>query len=136
MLLAALIGVLLIGRGQAERRTVTAAPRRCVSLWNGSSQALSDGYHNFHGHGYEEAEVVYLDGAGDPAPRGSCAVVFPSATLDPERAAAAKVYRHGRWEPLSAVAGVDSVRLSELQVEAVEGVNAYLRPDGTLDPIV
>lgn len=133
LLLAALVGALLLGRG-SSRQTAAAAPPRCVSLWNEDRRALVYGYHSFHGHRYTEAEVLYLDRAGNEARRGGCAVVFPSATLDPEPFVAIKVYRGGRWRPLSQAGDVSEVRLSELQAEAVEGANVMLDPDGSLSP--
>lgn len=132
LLLATLVGVMLLGRGSSGK-TAAAAPPRCVSLWNEDHQALTYGSHSFHGHRYTEAEVLYLDRAGNPARQGDCAVVFPSATLDPEPFVAIKVYRSGGWRPLSRMKGVSEVRLAELQVEAVEGANVMLGPDGTLE---
>ncbi len=133
LLLAGLVAAMLLGRGSSGQ-TATAPPPRCVSLWNEDRRALVYGSHSFHEHRYTEAEVLYLDQAGNEARRGSCAVVFPSATLDPEPFVAIKVYRGGRWRPLSQARGVSEVRLAELQAEAVEGANVMLGPDGALSP--
>jgi hypothetical protein len=132
LLLATLVGVMLLGRGSSGK-TAAAAPPRCVSLWNEDRQALTYGYHSFHGHRYTEAEVLYLDQGGHPARQGDCAVVFPSATLDPEPFVAIKIHRSGRWQSLSGMRGVSEVRLAELQVEAVEGANVVLGPGGALE---
>jgi len=134
LLLAVLVGALLLG-GSSSGGTAVAPPPQCVSLWNENRRALVYGYHSFHSHRYTKAEVVRLDWAGNASRRGSCAVVFPSATLDPERRAAVKVYREGQWLALSKAGGVNAVRLAELQVEAVDGANVTLGPDGTLDPL-
>lgn len=130
LLLAIVVGVAL-GRGSSGRKAV-AASAQCVSLWNSDPTALAYGLHNFQGHGYTRAEVVRIDRSGNPARRGSCAVAFPSASLDPEPIAAAAVYRQGRWLPLGKLNEVSDVRLAELQVEAVEGANVMLRSDGSL----
>lgn len=130
--LATVVGVVLVGGGSSGLKA-SAAPAGCVSLWNKDTKALVYGYHSFHGHNYRQAEVLYLDRDGSVADRGDCAVVFPSASLDPEPFVAAKVYRGGRWLSLSEVSQVSAVRVAELQVEAVKGANATLRPDGALD---
>lgn len=131
--LATLVGVVALASSSSEP-PVAAAPPRCVSLWNSDTKALIVGYHAYHSHSYQEAQVVRLTDAGEPDRSGSCSVVFPSATLDSEPGAAAKAYRAGRWAPLSQGGQVSAVRLSELQVEALERANATLGPDGTLAP--
>ncbi len=133
LLLGSFAVVMLLSAGGSSSGT-EPAPRRCVSLWNASKRGLIDGYHNFHTHGYREAEVFHLGSKGGKARRGACAVAFPSATLDPERVAAVKVQRAGRWRPLGESDGVSELRLSELQAEAIEGANVALGPDGTLKP--
>lgn len=134
LLLAVLVGVVLAASGSSGRH-IRAAPALCVSRWNEDPRALASGYHNFHSHRYAQAEVVRLGRSGNPSHRGVCAVVFPSANLDPERFAAVKVYLRGQWKALSATGGVSEVRLAELQVEAVTGANAALRADGSLHPL-
>jgi len=78
--------------------------------------------------------VVRLTTTGEPAeePEGSCAVVFPKLTLDPEPEAAAQIFTGGSWEALSAQPGVERETLATLQSEAVDGANAALQGDGTL----
>jgi hypothetical protein len=134
LLLLAVVGVVVLGRGSSSS-TVTSAPRGCIARWNDSTRALIDGYHAFHGHGYREAKVLYLDREGVASARGRCAVAFASDALDREPGFAVKVFEAGRWRPLSATEGVSEVRLSELQFEAAKGANVLLRPDGTLTPI-
>lgn len=133
--LITLVAVVLVAAKSAGGEA-HPAPARCVDLWNSSTQALIDGYHNYHSHSYSQAEVLHLTRSGEPTRHGDCAVIFPSATLDPENSAAVKVYRTGRWMPLSKFNEVSSVRLSELQVEAIDGANVALRPDGTLEPTI
>jgi|GEM_PF-3176036 len=134
ILLATLVGAVVLLGGSSSSKA-RAAPARCLSLWNGDPRARALGSHNFSGHGYELTEVTYVDGAGDPSPRGSCAVVFASPSLDPEPFVAARAYRAGRWVSLRAFAGLTDLRLAELQSAAREDANAVLRSDGTLAPI-
>jgi hypothetical protein len=131
LLLAGVVLVVILG-GEPGRGEPRAIPAWCVSLWNGNTNALRAGYHNFHSHSYTRAEVLRLDRVGNPRRRGRCAVVFPAVTLDVEPAAAVKVYRGGRWSPLSESPSVSRVRLSELQAEAIDTANVDIRPDGTL----
>jgi hypothetical protein len=74
----------------------SVAPERCLSLWNADRKALTIGFHSFRAHGYDRAEVMYLDAQGEVAERGRCAVVFPSGALDPEPVAAGKRARSRR----------------------------------------
>jgi hypothetical protein len=135
LLLLGLLGVVVLGSGSSAP-AASPAPRRCLELWNHSTRALVYGYHNFHSHGYREAEVMYLDRVGVASRRGRCAVVFPAAELDREQASTVKVFQAGRWRPLSATDRISAVRLSELQVEAEKGANVLLRADGTLAPFL
>lgn len=137
ILLATLVGavVLLGGSSSSSSYEARAAPARCLSLWNEDPRARAFGAHNSSGHGYELTQVTYVDGAGAPAPSGSCAVVFAAASLDPEPFAAARAYRRGRWISLRAATDMTDLRLAELQNAAREDANTILRSDGTLAPI-
>lgn len=134
LLLVVLTGLILLGRGSGVQAS-SPAPPECLRRWNADAAALAAGSHNFRAHRYQQAEVLYLDDAGEPSRRGACAVVFASQTLDPERWAAARIYRQPRWLPLSSASDVTELRISELQVEAISGANATLAPGGELTPL-
>lgn len=105
-----------------------------MELWNADREATRFGVHNFVSHRYTGAEVLRIDGDGNGAVRGSCAVVFPAVSLDPEPVAAAQVFRGGAWTPLSKVAGMSTADLAKLQAEAIRAVNVVLHEDGSLTP--
>jgi hypothetical protein len=133
LLLAAVVGVVLFSKG-SPADLGAPPPGRCLSLWNADPKAIRYGAHNFVSHGYTGAEILFIDAEGNAARRGSCAVVFPAASLDPEPVAAVKVHRGGAWVPLSKVDGVSTARLAKLQADAISRNNAVLHEDGSLEP--
>ena len=59
--------------------------------------------------------------------------MFPSRALDPEPFAAGQVLIGSRWQPISLLEGVSTVRVAELQARAAgSGVNASLAASGRL----
>ena len=130
-LLAAVAVVVVSGGGEDSNVEPELA---CLEAWNSDPAARTYGVHNFDSHGYQDVHVLRLDTDGQPASpgEGSCAVVFASATLDPEPIAAAQVYSGDSWRPLSELPSVSAQRLGELQSDAVGDANATLDDAGAL----
>ena len=133
ILLLGVVAAIILTRGESEP-DVVAAPADCIESWNTDPSLRALGTHQYAAHGYAQAQVVRLTNTGEPAeePDGSCAVIFPKLTLDPEPEAAAQIFTGGSWEALSAQQGVARETLATLQSEAVVGANAALQGDGTL----
>jgi hypothetical protein len=137
-LLAVIVAAILITRaaGGDQQSQARPAPPECLRAWNSDPAALSFGRHNYRNdaHRYDSALVTYLDNAAQVAgpKKGGCAVVFASPALDPEPFAAGEVLRGGAWLPISALNGVDLLRVAELQATAAAGPNATLASDGRL----
>lgn len=136
------LGVLVAGvlalSGGSEGAGAAEAPGECLERWNSDRSARSFGRHNALAHGYSHAQVLTLtsDGsapisAGDPD--ASCAVIFASTSLDPERVVAGQIYLQARWQPLNGLLDVE--RLAALQSEAVAAANTALTQTGELEPL-
>jgi len=115
---------------------MTTASAACIRRWNDDPAALRFGAHNNTGHGYLEVQVTELANQdstpADPG-SGSCAVIFPRSTLDPEPIAAGQVLSEdGEWVPLSDRDEYDVSEITELQSDALQLANAELNSDGTI----
>jgi hypothetical protein len=136
LLLGGLVVAIGLARGDDDDAAVPDPDPFCVRSWNSDPAAIAYGRHNFSSHGYEGALVTFLDLAANELAAGEgghCAVVFPSRALDAELVAAGQVLIGSRWQPISLLEGVSTVRVAELQARAAgPGVNTSLRASGRL----
>lgn len=138
-LLAGLIAaVLLLAGGSDEPRTVSAPPAECLRAWNRDEDALAFSRHNATFHEYESAQVGYMEPGSSAEVSsergdGTCVVVFPRASLDPEPFAAGQVLLGRLWAPLDGLMPLDVI--ARVQSEAFEGANAQPTPEGSLEPL-
>lgn len=135
LLLAAVVAVVILSSGSES--DPAPIPAGCIELWNGDSDALVYGRHDFIEHEYDRAQVLLLNARGEPAGGkggGRCAVVFAAPGLDREPRFAGQRHDGARWVPLSRLPGLSDLRLSELQAQAQSVANVFLRPDGTVHP--
>jgi hypothetical protein len=137
--IALVLGGLVVPIGLARGGGGAAVPGPdpfCLRAWNSDPAAIAYGRHNFNSHRYEGALVTFLDLAANDLAAGEdghCAVVFPSRALDPEAFAAGQVLIGSRWQPISVLEGVSTVRVAELQARAAgSSVNASLAASGRL----
>ena len=135
--LAALIAAILVipSLGADDEPAGSAPPARCVELWNSDPNALSVGRHSLVAHRYSETQVTRISRDGTEVlsgveSAGTCTVIFPAASLDPEPQAAAQIYAGGGWRPLSGL--VETQRLSQLQSQALSEANARVGEQGDL----
>jgi hypothetical protein len=133
-----IVVVLALSGGSASESSAAAAPGECVKAWNRDENALSFARHNLTFHGYDRAEVGYLDpspgaSVSDEAAAGECAVIFARSSLDPEPLAAGQVISGGAWITLDTV--LPSADLARLQSEAFDGANVEPAPSGELVPL-
>jgi hypothetical protein len=133
--LAVVVGVVIVAGssgGGGEDEEIAEAPAECVAAWNDDETALGIGAHAAALHGYTQAWVVFIGGDGRPDADGSCAIVFPAPTPDPEPEFGATILVGERWEPLSERPGIGVAQVGELQREALESANANLFPNGSV----
>jgi hypothetical protein len=135
LLLAGLIAIVATGSGPDEGGGAPA-PGRCLEAWNSDAEAIAVGRHNSISHGYGDVQVGHMPEEGstslssEPA-AGECAVVFAAEQLDPEPEAAGEIQLDGEWVPLSSL--LAPAALGELQSAAVDGANATVTPEGSLE---
>ena len=138
-LLAGLIAaVVLLAGGSEATKVASPPPPECLRAWNRDEDALSFSRHNATFHKYESAQIGYME-PGTSAEvstergRGTCVVVFPRTSLDPEPVAAGQVLLGGMWAPLDSLMPLDVV--ARVQSEAFDGANARPTPEGRLEPL-
>lgn len=136
LVLGGLVVAIGLARGGGGDSAALGPDPFCVRSWNSDPAATAYGRHNFNSHRYEGALVTFLDLAANELAAGEgghCAVVFPSRALDPEPFAAGQVLIGSRWQSISLLEGVSTVRVAELQARAAgSGVNASLAASGRL----
>jgi hypothetical protein len=136
LVLGGLVVAIGLARGGDDDAPVSGPYPFCIRSWNSDPAATAYGRHNFNSHRYEGALVTFLDLAANELAGGEgghCAVVFPSRALDAEPFAAGQVLIGSRWQPISLLEGVSTVRVAELQARAADaGVNSSLAASGRL----